>query len=79
MKFIKMAIKIFFEYSSSDDFIIPIVNRYYSNINVIEGICDSHSIKCLFIWQPTIYTVPNDKLTEDEKIKKKIVLKSHII
>ena len=55
---------------SSDDFIIPIVNRYYSNINVIEGICDSHSIKCLFIWQPTIYTVPNDKLTEDEKIKK---------
>jgi hypothetical protein len=53
-----------------DDFINSIVKRYYANLKVIKGICDAHAIQCLFTWQPSIYTVPDDKLTPDERIKK---------
>lgn len=55
---------------SNKDFIDPIVKRYYANLTVIKGICDSHSIRCIFAWQPSIYTVPDERLTEEEKIKK---------
>ena len=46
------------------------MKRYYANLTVIKGICDSHSIRCIFAWQPSIYTVPDERLTEEEKIKK---------
>jgi len=58
------------QFRDDDAFINPIVKRYYDNLKVIKGICDAHAIQCLFTWQPSIYTVPDDKLTPDERIKK---------
>ncbi len=58
------------EVSSDKDFINPIVNRYYENLKVLKGICSSYSINCIFTWQPSIYTVPDENLTPEEKIKK---------
>ncbi len=50
--------------------ISSIVKRYYANLKVIKGICDVHSIQCLFTWQPSIYTVQDGTLTPEEAVKK---------
>ena len=45
-----------------------IVNRYYENLKIIQSICFAYEVKCLFSWQPSIYTINSETLTEREKI-----------
>ena len=53
--------------SSQKKMLSQIVNRYYENIKVINGICKGYEIKCLFVWQPSVYTLADNSLHEREK------------
>ena len=45
-----------------------IVNRYYENVKVINAICEGYSVKCLFAWQPSVYTLADSSLSERERV-----------
>ena len=48
-----------------------IVNRYFENLKVINGICSEYNIKCLFTWQPSVFTLAESSLSERERTLKK--------
>lgn len=42
------------------------VNRYFDNIKVLSAICVEYDVKCIFAWQPSIFTTSEDSLTQEE-------------
>ena len=57
--------------SSENKMLSQIVNRYYENIKVINSIFRGYEIKCLFVWQPSVYTLAYNSLHECEKMIRK--------
>lgn len=56
-----------------------IAERYFSNIQVIRGVCTEFQVKCYFVWQPTIFTTDEHLLTNRElKIRSETPMKSYI-
>ena len=43
-----------------------ILNRYFDNIKVLSAICSEYEIRCIFAWQPTIFTTSKDSLNQKE-------------
>lgn len=62
--------KKFAQTNQVDDMLNNIVNRYFSNLKVINGICKEHDVICLFIWQPTLFTLDDKKLSKEEQLIK---------
>ncbi len=56
---------------SSDEMLVDIANRYFSNLKVINAICKEYEIQCFFVWQPSIFTLDERALSENEKIIKR--------
>jgi hypothetical protein len=44
----------------------PILNRYFDNIKVLSAICSEYKVKCIFAWQPSLFTTLKDSLSERE-------------
>ena len=55
---------------SQDKIFSEIVNRYYENIKVINAICEGYDVKCLFVWQPSVYKLVDTSLHERERVNK---------
>ena len=43
-----------------------VVERYFLNLKVINGICAEHGIKCIYTWQPSVFNVQDGSLSDKE-------------
>ena len=51
-----------------EKFLKDIADLYFENVKVINAICIEYRVKCIFTWQPSIYSVADKSLSEEERI-----------
>ena len=54
--------------NDNEKFLKNIADVYYKNLKIIRAICIEYKVDCMFFWQPSIYTVPDNSLNEKERI-----------